>query len=80
MLTDHTNRLDEQIPLLPRELPEGRNAIISSETFWKISAISGALAVALGAVCVYGLKKHISDPAKIGNWATATYYHVSRNL
>lgn len=74
------NRADEQTPLLSSS--EGRDtsiSIMSSETFWRVGAIYGAAAVAFGAFGAHGLKKHIADPVKIGNWTTAAHYQA-RNI
>ena len=75
---------NEQTPLLPSSAisvtaidEEQTRGIMSGETFWKIGAIYGCTAVALGAFGAHGLKKHIADPAKIGNWSTAATYQVS---
>ena len=75
---------NEQTPLLPSSTTsvtaideEQSRGIMSGETFWKIGAIYGCTAVALGAFGAHGLKKLIADPAKIGNWSTAATYQVS---
>jgi hypothetical protein len=84
--TIHTDAIgdNEQAPLLPSSTisvtaidEEQTRGIMSGETFWKIGAIYGCTAVALGAFGAHGLKKHIADPAKIGNWSTAATYQVS---
>ena len=49
---------------------------IMSSVFWTIGCLSGASSVALGAFGAHGLKKQISDPARIANWQTAAQYHV----
>src|SRR3954463_2875002 len=72
-----TRNPDEQTLLIVS--PEPSNAkrfAMSGETFWKVGAIYGATAVALGAFGAHGLKKVIADPAKIGNWSTAAEYQV----
>jgi hypothetical protein len=44
--------------------------------FWTIGALYGATSVAFGAFGAHGLKKRISDPAKLANWSTAANYQV----
>jgi hypothetical protein len=44
--------------------------------YWTIGCIYGASAVTFGAFGAHGLKKRISDPAKIANFATAAHYQV----
>jgi len=67
---------DEQRPLLP-STQAVKEQTMSGETFWRIGAVYGATAVALGAFGAHGLKKHIADPAKLANWSTAAQYQVS---
>lgn len=70
---------DEETPLLESTAAgdsDPKSSIMSSETFWKIGASYGAAAVALGAFGAHGLKKHITDPARIANWNTAAHYQV----
>jgi len=76
------DRADEETSLLEPTAAGNsdlKSAIMSSETFWKIGASYGAVAVALGAFGAHGLKKHITDPARIANWNTAAHYQVRRN-
>ncbi|KAK1753663.1 hypothetical protein QBC47DRAFT_404006 [Echria macrotheca] len=76
-----TRNPDEQTPLIVS--PENRSAkrfAMSGETFWKVGAIYGATAVALGAFGAHGLKKVIADPAKIGNWSTAAQYQLIHSV
>ncbi|KAI5788330.1 hypothetical protein EDC01DRAFT_156174 [Geopyxis carbonaria] len=44
--------------------------------FWTLGSIYGATSVALGAFGAHGLKKVISDPAKIRSWETAAHYQL----
>lgn len=70
---------DEETPLLEPTAAgasDPKSSIMSGETFWKIGASYGAAAVALGAFGAHGLKKHITDPARIANWNTAAHYQV----
>ncbi|KAK4447378.1 hypothetical protein QBC34DRAFT_409945 [Podospora aff. communis PSN243] len=71
------DRADEDTPLIAvTTSPRQPTAMPDSETFWKVGAIYGATAVMLGAFGAHGLKKHISDPAKIANWSTAAHYQL----
>ena len=72
-------RASEETPLLTSadaRDSDRKPGVMSSDTFWKIGATYGGLAVALGAFGAHGLKKHITDPARIGNWNTAASYQV----
>ncbi|TGZ85047.1 DUF423-domain-containing protein [Ascodesmis nigricans] len=44
--------------------------------FWTLGCLYGASSVALGAFGAHGLKKIISDPAKIRTWETAAHYQL----
>ncbi|KAK3345839.1 DUF423-domain-containing protein [Lasiosphaeria hispida] len=67
----------EQTPLLPATPTESsKPPSMSSETFWKIGAVYGATAVAFGAFGAHGLKKVITDPAKLAGWSTAAQYQL----
>ncbi|KIW64253.1 hypothetical protein PV04_09200 [Phialophora macrospora] len=44
--------------------------------FWTIGCIYGASSVMLGAFGAHGLKKHITDPARLANWSTAAQYQL----
>ncbi|KAH7110837.1 hypothetical protein B0J11DRAFT_586042 [Dendryphion nanum] len=48
--------------------------------FWTIGCLYGASSVALGAFGAHGLKKRISDPARIANWSTAAQYQLMHSL
>ena len=75
------DRADEENPLLETAAAgysDPKSRIMSSDTFWKVGASYGAAAVALGAFGAHGIKKHITDPARIANWNTAAYYQVCR--
>ena len=70
---------DESSPLLPiAELlnePQPEENTMST-VLWRTGAIFGAAAVGLGAFGAHGLKKHITEPHKLANWATAAQYQV----
>ena len=44
--------------------------------FWTLGALYGASAVCLGAFGAHGLKKTITDPAKLASFSTAAHYQV----
>jgi hypothetical protein len=44
--------------------------------FWTIGCIYGATSVTLGAFGAHGLKKRITDPARIANWNTAAPFQM----
>ncbi|KAJ8113471.1 hypothetical protein OPT61_g4408 [Boeremia exigua] len=44
--------------------------------FWTIGCLYGASSVMLGAFGAHGLKKSVSDPARIANWGTAAQYQL----
>ncbi|KAI1656914.1 DUF423-domain-containing protein [Daldinia decipiens] len=48
--------------------------------YWTLACIYGASAVGLGAFGAHGLKKLISDPAKVGSWATAAHYQLVHSV
>ncbi|KAL2161081.1 hypothetical protein VTH06DRAFT_8794 [Thermothelomyces fergusii] len=53
---------------------------MSASFFWKTGAVFGAAAVGLGAFGAHGLKKRISDPAKLANWSTAAQYQLVHSV
>ncbi|KAF2656609.1 DUF423-domain-containing protein [Lophiostoma macrostomum CBS 122681] len=48
--------------------------------FWTIGCLYGASSVMLGAFGAHGLKKRISDPARLGNWGTAAQYQLMHSI
>ncbi len=51
-------------------------AASSGMFFFRVGALYGATAVALGAFGAHGLKGRISDPQKLANWSTAAHYQL----
>ena len=45
-----------------------------------VGAVSGALAVALGAFGAHGLKNRVSSPQLLKTWETAAHYHLAHSL
>lgn len=76
---------DERAPLLAENTPPTTTTTTTNpsrrrNTFWTVGALYGASAVCLGAFGAHGLKKTISDPARIANWGTAAQYQASPHL
>jgi uncharacterized membrane protein YgdD (TMEM256/DUF423 family) len=44
--------------------------------YWTLGCIYGATAVCFGAFGSHGLKKVVTDPAKIASFGTAAHYQV----
>lgn len=44
--------------------------------YWTLGCIYGATAVGFGAFGAHGLKKVVTEPAKIASFATAAHYQV----
>ncbi|KAI5918311.1 DUF423-domain-containing protein [Camillea tinctor] len=51
-----------------------------SAMFWALGCAYGASAVALGAFGAHGLKKIITDPGRVANWATAAHYQLVHSV
>jgi uncharacterized membrane protein YgdD (TMEM256/DUF423 family) len=51
-----------------------------SSIFWKAGAVSGALAVALGAFGAHGLQARGIEPKMLNNWETASRYHLIHSV
>ncbi|TLS31333.1 hypothetical protein PpBr36_03080 [Pyricularia pennisetigena] len=68
---------NESSPLLPDPNKEPtKRAEMSASMYWRVGAVYGATAVAMGAFGAHGLKKRITDPQKIASWATAAHYQL----
>ncbi|TPX14522.1 uncharacterized protein E0L32_005214 [Thyridium curvatum] len=70
------NTADESTPLISGTSSPRMSSSSSANTWLKVGAVYGALAVGLGAFGAHGLKKHISEPQRLANWQTAAQYHV----
>ncbi|KAH9906515.1 hypothetical protein F4778DRAFT_654096 [Xylariomycetidae sp. FL2044] len=70
---------NENSPLIPAE-----TAISSTQKrknmLWTLGCIYGATAVGFGAFGAHGLKRVISDPARLANWSTAAQYQLVHSL
>lgn len=59
----------------------GFAGLTTDATIWlKLGAISGALAVAMGAFGAHSLKNRTQDPYMIKTWDTAAQYHMAHSL
>ncbi|KAI1333559.1 hypothetical protein F5Y15DRAFT_404830 [Xylariaceae sp. FL0016] len=68
---------DSSTPLIP----PSQSQIAPSRTpqknmFWTLGCIYGATAVGFGAFGAHGLKKMVTDPARVANFATAAHYQL----
>ncbi|TMW59538.1 hypothetical protein Poli38472_004607 [Pythium oligandrum] len=52
----------------------------SASFWWKLGAVSGATAVALGAFGAHGLQTRVKDPKMLKNWETAAHYHLIHSV
>lgn len=64
---------DESAPLIPTSTSTSRRA---KNMYWTLGCIYGATAVAFGAFGAHGLKKVVTDPAKLASFATGAHYQV----
>ncbi|KXJ91417.1 hypothetical protein Micbo1qcDRAFT_65263 [Microdochium bolleyi] len=77
----------EQSPLLastsPAAAAPSRDATSprrSRNMFWTLGCIYGAAAVGFGAFGAHGLKKVVSDPARLANFGTAAHYQLVHSV
>ncbi len=69
---------DEETPLIHHSVVQvvrSSRETVAGAFFWKLAALSGAAAVAMGAFGAHGLKDRASA-AQQQNWATAAQYQV----
>lgn len=72
---------DPELAATSHHLPKastttGPKSTTMAPLFFTLSAIYGASAVTLGAFGAHGLKRRISDPARIANWSMAAQYQL----
>lgn len=60
--------------------PASTDSFASMPLFFTLSTIFGASSVALGAFGAHGLKRRISDPARLANWSTAANYQLVHSV
>ncbi|KAI1378705.1 hypothetical protein F4677DRAFT_376294 [Hypoxylon crocopeplum] len=68
----------ETTPLLVLRNPNANGR--RNNLFWTLACLYGASAVGLGAFGAHGLKKTITDPAKLANFATAAHYQLVHSV
>ncbi|KAI1099962.1 hypothetical protein F4804DRAFT_64419 [Jackrogersella minutella] len=69
----------ENTPLLTSQSAAAANRKRST-MFWTLACLYGASAVGFGAFGAHGLKKTISDPARIASFATAAHYQLIHSV
>ncbi|KAI0912800.1 hypothetical protein F4824DRAFT_499613 [Ustulina deusta] len=70
---------DESAPLLPTSASTSV-ASAKKNMYWTLGCIYGATAVGLGAFGAHGLKKVVTDPAKIASFTTAAHYQMIHSV
>ncbi|KAI0187098.1 hypothetical protein EV127DRAFT_437335 [Xylaria flabelliformis] len=68
---------DESAPLIPTSTSTSRRA---KNMYWTLGCIYGATAVGFGAFGAHGLKKVVTDPAKLASFATAAHYQLLHSV
>ncbi|KAI1392787.1 DUF423-domain-containing protein [Hypoxylon trugodes] len=69
----------EITPLLNPEATAATNRRRSA-MFWLIGCLYGASAVGFGAFGAHGLKKIVTDPARLASFATAAHYQLIHSV
>ncbi|KAI0505677.1 DUF423-domain-containing protein [Xylaria bambusicola] len=70
---------DESSPLLPASGSASVSSV-KKNMYWTLGCIYGATAVGLGAFGAHGLKKVVTDPAKIASFTTAAHYQLIHSV
>ncbi|KAI1167137.1 hypothetical protein F5B18DRAFT_648154 [Nemania serpens] len=74
---------DESAPLIPTSTsttPAAAPSKKKNNMYWTLGCIYGAMAVGLGAFGTHGLKKIVTDPAKIASFGTAAHYQLIHSV
>ncbi|KAI1132695.1 hypothetical protein F5Y10DRAFT_230559 [Nemania abortiva] len=74
---------DESTPLIPIATTSTSAASSSNakkNMYWTLGCVYGATAVAFGAFGAHGLKKVVTDPAKLSSFATAAHYQLIHSV
>ncbi|KAI0538766.1 hypothetical protein GGR58DRAFT_467283 [Xylaria digitata] len=69
---------DESTPLIPTSTTTLSRA--KKNMYWTLGCIYGATAVGIGAFGAHGLKKIVTDPAKIASFGTAAHYQLIHSV
>ncbi|KAI0435054.1 hypothetical protein F5Y09DRAFT_337147 [Xylaria sp. FL1042] len=71
---------EESSPLLPTLASNSVALAKKKNMYWTLGCIYGATAVGLGAFGAHGLKKVVTDPAKIASFTTAAHYQLIHSV
>ncbi|KAI1152702.1 hypothetical protein F4825DRAFT_301847 [Nemania diffusa] len=72
---------DESAPLIPTSTsPSTASRRAKKNMYWTLGCIYGATAVGFGAFGAHGLKKVVTEPAKIASFATAAHYQLIHSV
>ncbi|KAI0400183.1 hypothetical protein F4802DRAFT_586200 [Xylaria palmicola] len=66
---------DETTPLIPVSTSPRR-----PNMYWTLGCIYGATAVGIGAFGAHGLKKVVTDPAKLASFTTGAHYQLIHSV
>ncbi|KAI0109085.1 hypothetical protein GGR51DRAFT_512696 [Nemania sp. FL0031] len=72
----------ESAPLIPTSTSTSTTQLSRNKKnmYWTLGCIYGAAAVGIGAFGAHGLKKVVTDPAKISSFATAAHYQLIHSV
>ncbi|KAI1198377.1 hypothetical protein F5X97DRAFT_150171 [Nemania serpens] len=73
---------DESSPLIPTSastIPTAPSRA-KKNMYWTLGCIYGATAVGFGAFGTHGLKKIVTDPAKVASFGTAAHYQLIHSV
>ncbi|KAI0474779.1 hypothetical protein F4859DRAFT_514627 [Xylaria cf. heliscus] len=70
---------DESAPLIPTSTSTSTSRR-ARNMYWTLGCIYGATAVGFGAFGAHGLKKVVTDPAKIASFATGAHYQLIHSV
>ncbi|KAK8851086.1 DUF423-domain-containing protein [Apiospora arundinis] len=85
-MSPQVDSTEENAPLLQHHQPSSSSsshaatAATAMSILATLAAVSGATGVALGAFGAHGLKKRISDPARLQSWGTAAQYQLIHSV
>ncbi|KAI1355378.1 hypothetical protein F5Y01DRAFT_270227 [Xylaria sp. FL0043] len=71
---------EESTPLLPTSASNSVAFARKKNMYWTLGCIYGATAVGIGAFGAHGLKKVVTDPAKIASFTTAAHYQLIHSV
>ncbi|KAI1174078.1 hypothetical protein F4777DRAFT_555599 [Nemania sp. FL0916] len=71
---------DESSPLIPTSASPSATSRAKKNMYWTVGCIYGATAVGFGAFGAHGLKKVVTDPAKLASFSTAAHYQLVHSV